>query len=92
MALRAGVVLIVASFALLLLIPLVPVVGLRGLAAAGAIGGVVVACEVMFWLGVLLAGRDTWKVVRAHGWRRVPGALWQLLRHPDRTGSPPPSR
>jgi len=89
--LRAGIVLMILSVVFWLLIPLVPVVGLRGLAAAGAVGGLLVAAEVVFWLGLLLAGRDTWKLAREHGWRGVPRTLWQMLRDPKRAaGSPSP--
>lgn len=74
----------ILSFALWLLIPFVPFIGLPGLAVAGVVVGLLVAAEVVFWVGVLLAGRDTWDLARRHGWRKVPGALWRMLRHPER--------
>ncbi|MGQ0576419.1 MAG: transporter suffix domain-containing protein [Pseudonocardia sp.] len=90
MVLRLGIVLIVGSFVLWLLIPLVPLVGFRGLAAAGAVAGLLVAAEVVFWIGVLLAGRDTWRLARTHGWRGVPGALWRMFRGADPAAGPTP--
>jgi hypothetical protein len=77
---RIGVLLLVLSVVCWLLIPLVPLAGLRGVAAASAVGGLVVGAEVVFWLGLVLAGRDTWKLAKEHGWRAAPRALWRVLR------------
>jgi len=80
MMVRIGVALIAASFACWALVPFVPVVGLRGAKAAGAIAVLAIAAEVAFWLGLVLAGRDTWRLAKQHGWRGAPRALWQTLR------------
>jgi hypothetical protein len=80
MAVRLGVLLIVLSCLCWLVIPLVPAFGLRGTRAAGAVGSLVVTAEIVFWLGVVLVGRDTWDIARRHGWSHVPGTLWRLLR------------
>ncbi len=85
MAARIGALLIAGSFVFWLLIPFVPVVGLRGGAAGIAIAVLMITREVVFWAGVLLIGRETWVLARRHGWRRVPPALWHLIRH----GTPP---
>jgi hypothetical protein len=81
MMVRIGVLLIVLSAVCWVLIPFVPAFGLRGMAAAGVAGGLVVGAEVVFWLGLVLAGRDTWRLAKEHGWRGTPKALWRLLRH-----------
>jgi hypothetical protein len=80
MLVRVGVLLIVLSALAWLLIPAIPVLGLDGVQAAAVVGGLVLGAEVAFWLGLVLAGRDTWRAVKEHGWRGVPKALWQMLR------------
>lgn len=82
---RIGVLLIVLSFACWLLIAGVPFAGLGGGVTAAVIVGLAVGAEVIFWLGLVLAGRETWRLAREHGWRGVPAALWLVLR----TGKPP---
>jgi hypothetical protein len=77
---RTGVLLLVLSVVCWLLIPVVPLLGLRGAATAVAVGSLVVGAEIVFWLGLVLAGRDTWRLAREHGWRKVPAALWKVLR------------
>jgi hypothetical protein len=77
---RLGVVLLLLSVVCWVLILAVPFTGLDGAALASAVGGLVIGAEAVFWLGLVLAGRDTWKLAKRHGWRRVPGALWQVLR------------
>jgi hypothetical protein len=79
MPVRIGVVLMVLSLLCWLVIPFAPVVGFQGAVLAAVIGGLVVVAEIVFWLGLILIGRDTWRLARERGWRRVPGALWRLL-------------
>ncbi len=83
---RLGVLLIVLSFLGWLLILAVPFLGLNGGAAVATGVGLAIGAEVIFWLGVVLVGRDTWKLAKEHGWRSVPSALWRTLRD----GKPPP--
>lgn len=85
MAARVGALLIAGSFLFWAMIPFVPLVGLRGGQAGLAVAVLMVARESVFWLGVLLVGRQSWVLARQHGWRRVPATLWQLIRH----GRPP---
>jgi hypothetical protein len=80
-AVRVGAGLIVLSLLGWLMIPLVPVVGFRGGAALTAAAVLVVLAEILFWLGVVLIGRQTWELARSHGWRQVPAQLWRLLRY-----------
>jgi hypothetical protein len=80
MAVRLGALLIALSLVPWLALAVLPFLGL-GTAAFAAGGGLIVGAEVAFWLGLLLIGRDTWLLARSHGWRRVPGALWWVLRH-----------
>jgi hypothetical protein len=77
---RIGVLLLVLSAVCWLVIPAVPLLGLPGAGTAVTVGVLVVGAEVVFWLGLVLAGRDTWKLAKAHGWRKVPAALWRVLR------------
>ncbi len=88
---RTGVLLIVLSFVCWLLVPVVPFLGLNGGTAFAAVAGLLIVAEVVFWLGLVLAGRETWKLAKANGWRGVPAALWQTLRDgrpPRPAGSP----
>jgi hypothetical protein len=80
MSVRAGVLLITLSALAWLLIPAVPLLGLDRVGSATVAGGLVVGAEIAFWLGLVLAGRDTWKAAKEHGWRGVPKALWRMLR------------
>ncbi len=91
MMIRAGVLLIVLSFVCWLLILVVPFLGLSGAAWFAAVAGLAVAAEVFFWLGLVAAGRETWKLAKANGWRGVPAALWQTLRdgRPPSAAAPP---
>ncbi|MBA2308765.1 MAG: hypothetical protein H0W01_05580 [Pseudonocardiales bacterium] len=84
MLIRVGVLLIVLSFLAWLLILAVPFVLSGGAAVATGVG-LAIGAEVIFWLGLILAGRDTWRLVKEHGWRGVPAAMWHTLRH----GQPP---
>jgi hypothetical protein len=77
---RLGVVLLLLSAMCWLLVPAVPFAGLGGAGSASAVAALLVVAEVMFWLGLVLAGRDTWKLARQHGWSGVPRALWRVLR------------
>jgi hypothetical protein len=78
---RLGAALIAIScllWGLLLVVPFLP-----GTAAQRATrsGVVLVVAEIVWWVGVAMVGGTAWRVVRSHGWRRLPRALWQLLRH-----------
>jgi hypothetical protein len=78
---RLGAGLIVLSCLLwgaLLLVPILP----GSVAERAARAGVIfVAAEIVWWAGVAMVGGEAWRVVRSHGWRRLPRALWHLLRH-----------
>ena len=71
---------IAVSFLPYLAIAALPAVGVSGTALGAGIGALFIAAEVVFFLGVVVVGRDTWRAVRRHGWRRTPRALWHLLR------------
>ena len=45
-----------------------------------SVGAILLAAEILFWLGLVLAGRGTWDLARRKGWRQVPAALWQVVR------------
>jgi hypothetical protein len=87
---RLGAVLIAVSCLLwgaLLVVPALP-----GTAAARAAraGVIFVAAEIVWWVGVALVGGAAWRVVRQQGWRQLPRALWQLLRHGRAVSAPLP--
>ena len=90
MMIRAGVLLIVLSVGCWLLVPVVPFLGYSGGTAFVLIAGLLILAEVVFWLGLVLAGRETWKLAKANGWRGVPAALWQTLRDGRRPQSAGP--
>ena len=80
MLVRLGAALIAIScllWGVLLVVPFLP-----GTAAQRATrsGVVFVAAEIAWWVGVAMVGGEAWRVVRRQGWRRLPRALWQLLR------------
>ena len=35
--------------------------------------------ELLFWAGLALAGKDTWRTIKAHGWGRAPRELVRLF-------------
>jgi hypothetical protein len=80
MMVRLGVVLLLLSVVCWLLVPAVPFAGLGAAGSASAVAVLVVGAEVVFWLGLVLAGRDTWKLAERHGWSGLPRALWRVLR------------
>ena len=84
--LRIGVVLMIVSVLPWLTLLVLPFLGLSGGDTAAAVGALLVAAEILFWLGVVLAGRDTWRLARSQGWRRVPGGLWRVLRYGEVRG------
>lgn len=88
MLFRIGLIAIVLSFVPWLAIAAAPLLGLSLAASAGLVAGALVGAEVLFWSGLALAGKDTWRTVKARGWRRAPRELARLLVHgsPDTTG------
>jgi hypothetical protein len=79
MMFRIGLVAIVLSILPWLAIAAAPLFGLSLGAALGLVGALLVVAEVLFWIGLALAGRDTWRSVRAHGWQRAPRELARLF-------------
>lgn len=59
---------------------LLPLFGLS--AAEMGVGAVILGgvAEAMIWVGLFLAGRETYRAAKRHGWRRVPAELWHMLR------------
>ncbi len=76
---RVGLVAIVLSFLPWLAIAAAPLLGLSLGAGVGVVGIAVVVAEALFWVGLALAGKDTWRAITAHGWRRAPRALATLV-------------
>src|SRR5690348_8753887 len=78
---RVGLIAIALSFVPWLLIAVAPLFGLSLGAGAGLVAGLLVVAEVLFWAGLVLAGKDTWRAVKARGWRHAPQELGRLLVH-----------
>ena len=76
---RVGVVAIALSFLPWLAIAVAPLLGVSLGAGIGVVGVSLVVAEVLFWTGLALAGKDTWRAIKAHGWRRAPRALARFL-------------
>lgn len=64
-----GWLLIAVSFVLWGLIAVVPFLGFTGAEIAGITTALVIAGEVTFWLGLLLAGRDAWERIKRVFWK-----------------------
>jgi hypothetical protein len=79
MLFRLGLIAIVLSVVPWLAIAGAPLLGLSLSAGAGLVAGALVVAEVLFWVGLALAGKDTWQTIKARGWRRAPRKLARLL-------------
>ncbi len=70
-----------ASFIPWLTVPAVPwIPRLTAIEKGAAAGGLLALAEILFWVGVLLAGRPSWTAVKSRGWRGAPREIWELLR------------
>lgn len=89
MLLKIGVILMFASALPWLALPFAAWLAPTGGAKAAWSTGLLIAAEVLFWGGVLLAGRDVWTTAKQAGWKRVIPELWRQLRQADavRSGS-----
>ena len=79
MRFRLGVVAMGVSFIPYLALGLVPFVGVSLAGAAGMVAAVLIAAEVIFWSGLMLAGADARSAIRTHGWTSAPRILWRML-------------
>lgn len=80
MKLKLGVLLILLSFVPWLLLPVAAWLATSAASKATWAGALVLFGELLFWPGLLLAGRETWDVARFAGWRRAPWELWKKFR------------
>jgi hypothetical protein len=87
MLVRLGVTNIIVSKLILVAIAMLPLLDISGTQRATFATGLVIAMPLLFWSGVALVGRESWRVARRRGWRAVPRELWTLLRH----GRPAPA-
>ncbi len=83
MLLKIGVILMFASALPWLALPVAAWLAPTAAAKAAWSTGLFVGAEIMFWGGVLLAGRDVWNAAKEAGWRRVVPELWRKLRPSD---------
>lgn len=81
MLFRLGIIMLVGSQVPYLGIIALPLIGLDWTAVGVGAVALVVTGEALFWVGVLLIGRDTWRTARRHGLRKTPRALWNLFRY-----------
>lgn len=81
MLFRVGLIAIVLSFVPWLALAAAPLLGLSLTAGAGMVAVSLVVAEAMFWLGLALAGKDTWQAIKAGGWRGAPRELVRLFRY-----------
>lgn len=89
MKFRIGVLLQLASIVPWSCVLLLPFLGLS--AAGMGIGAAILGgtAEAMIWVGLFLAGRETYRAAKRHGWRRVPAELWRMLRTGEVSEAPP---
>lgn len=85
MLLRLGIAAILLSILPWPLIAALPLLDLSNGDRAMYAGILFVIAEVLFYGGILLAGKDVWKAARSGGLRRLPLTLWRHLRD----GRPP---
>jgi hypothetical protein len=81
--LRFGLLLIALSFLPWIILPFVPWLPfLTSPSQKASAGGIlIVLAEILFWGGLLAAGKEVWREIRLHGWRETPGRLYRLFRH-----------
>lgn len=77
---RLGILLMLLSCIPWIMIPAVPWLadGMDARAQLGA--GLFVLAEVLFWVGVPLAGKEVLATIRAQGWRKMLPELLKKLR------------
>ncbi|AMQ22540.1 transporter suffix domain-containing protein [Geobacillus sp. JS12] len=63
---RIGIGLIIASFVVWVAVPIAPFLPFSAAVKATIVAAVIVAAEVMFWLGVLLAGKEAAMKLKAY--------------------------
>lgn len=80
MALKIGVILMFASALPWLAMPVAAWLAPTAGAKAAWSTALFVAAEILFWGGVLLAGRDVWNAAKQAGWKRVIPELLRKLR------------
>lgn len=84
---RLGVGLILVSALLFAGMSVAPFVGGSGGRAATVAASFFVLSEITFWLGLMLAGRETWDAAKRRGWRHAPRELWRKLTTSDEAES-----
>jgi len=89
--LKIGVILMFASALPWLALPFAAWLAPTAAGKAAWSTGLLVAAEILFWGGVLLAGRDVWNTAKQAGWKRVIPELWRQLRQSDDSTRPGPA-
>ena len=84
MLLRFGVTNIILSRLALLAIAALPLLDISSSQRAAYAAGLLIAVPLLFWSGVALVGRETYRVARSRGFRAIPRELWRLLLHGKR--------
>jgi hypothetical protein len=79
-SLQLGIGMIIAGLTAPLMILVAPFLGVMGPQLATFAATMAVCGEILFWAGVALAGRDTWRTIRSHGWRQTPRRMLEVVR------------
>jgi hypothetical protein len=80
MLLKTGVILMLGSALPWIALPVAAWLAPTAAAKAAWSTGLLIAAEIMFWGGVLLAGKDVWLAAKQAGWKRVIPELVRRLR------------
>lgn len=80
MLLKIGVLLMLASVVPWIALPIAAWLAPTAGSKAAWSAGLFIAAEVLFWGGVLLAGKDVWMTAKQAGWRRMLPELLRKLR------------
>jgi hypothetical protein len=80
--LRFGLALIALSFLPWLAIPIVPWMSFLESVTqkSAAVAGLIILAEVLFWIGLVSAGPETWKIIKLHGWRAAPKKFIEIMK------------
>ena len=84
MKLKVGILMILLSFVPWALLPVAAWLAPGAGAKAAWSGGLILVGELLFWPGLLLAGKESWAITQASakefGWKHALGELWKRLK------------
>jgi hypothetical protein len=79
---KSGIILMISSFVPWLMIPFVPWFPFLNSAyeKTAVAGGLLLLSEIMFWVGVPMAGKESWAIIKAGGWKQAPYKILEILK------------